>query len=154
LKFSALFLAAAALAFADGGSVLLQQQSGPFLITVFGAAQTGPNDFSVLLQDAQDRAPILDAGIELTVSGVTVRATHAQATNKLLYAAIVHIRHPGPNRLFVKITRGAQSSILKGAINVAASTPPWIHFWPYFALVPAAVALFALNQFLKARRRR
>jgi hypothetical protein len=154
LKLSAIFLAAAALAFADGGSVLLRQQSGPFLITVFGAPQAGQNDFSILVQDASGHSPVLDADVDIFVAHNMRRATHEQATNKLLYATSIHIHRPGRYSLLVRASRNGQSGSITGDILVAPAPAPWLAYWPYFALVPAAILLFVLNQRLKNARRR
>lgn len=152
MKRAALLFALAASLFADGGSVLIHQQSGSFLITVFGAPQVGTTDFSVLVQNASDLSPILDAGVQLSLGDITVLATHDQATNKLLYAALIKVTHPGLNTLSVKITRGSLSTTLDSDIDVAPASGPWLAYWPYFAIVPATILLFALNHRLKARR--
>ncbi len=152
MKFAALFLLATALLHADGGSILLRQQSNGLLITVFGTPQVGPNDFSVLVQDASDRSPILDATVDLRLAHNLKPATHQQATNKLLYAASVDLFHPGRYSLQVNVSRNGQGASINGEIDVPPPAPPWISYWPYFALVPAAILLFALNQWLKAKR--
>lgn len=153
MKFTALFLAATALAFADGGAVLLRQQSGPFLITVFGAPQAGANDFSVLVQNASDHSPVLDADVDIFVARNMIRATHQQATNKLLYAATIHIHRAGRYSMLVHASRNGQFGSISGDILVAPAPAPWVAYWPYFALVPAAILLFVLNQRLKTKRR-
>jgi hypothetical protein len=152
LKFAALLLAAAAILHADGGSVLLRQQDGPFLITVFGTPQVGRTDFSVLVQNAANLSPVLDADVDIFVAHNMSRATHQQATNKLLYAATIQFFRPGSYSMLVRASRNGEVGSIDGNITVATATPPWISFWPYFALVPAAVLLFALNQWLKSNR--
>lgn len=152
MKFSLLFLAAAALAFADGGSVLLHQRSGPFFITVFGAAQVGLTDFTVLVQNASDQSPILDAEVNVFVARNMRRATHDQAANKLLYAASIRFYRAGNYSMLVRVSRNGEEGSVNGNIAVAPATPPWLAYWAYFALVPVAILLFALNQWLKATR--
>lgn len=153
LKFVAVSLLAACALFADGGPVLLRQQSGPFLVTVFGAPQAAPTDLSVLVENARDRTPLLDADVVFHIAGDSVRATHDQASNKLLYAALVNFSQPGPSRLAITVTQRGSTATLSAAINVAPAPAPVLAYWPYFALVPAAILLFALNQWLKQKRR-
>lgn len=152
MKRAALLFALAATVFADGGSVLIHQQSGLFLITVFGAPQVGTTDFTVLVQNASDRSPILDATVQLRIAHSTVRATHNQATNKLLYAASVYLPSAGRYSLQVNVRLNGQLGSISGNIDVAPAPVPWLAYWPYFAIVPATILLFALNHWLKARR--
>ena len=63
----ALLLCAAAAA-ADGGRVRLRQDAGSFAITVFTAPEplaAGTADVSVLVQDRQTGAVLLDASVDL-----------------------------------------------------------------------------------------
>jgi hypothetical protein len=153
LKLSALFLAFTALLFADGGSVLLRKQSGSFLITVFGTPQVGTTDFSVLVQNALDHSPVLDASVDIRVAHNIQPATHEQATNKLLYAASINFFRPGRYSMQVNAWRNGYGGSIDGDIIVAPASPPLVAYWPYFAVIPAAIFLFILNQRLKSRRR-
>ena len=148
-----MFVLSAALLLADGGSVLLRQQSGPFLITVFGAPQVGTTDISVLLQTANDQNPLLNARVELRIGDSPVRATHEHATNKLLYAAPVNLTRPGKQRLQINVEWNGNAAQFEGDLDVARAAPSWIAYWPYFALVPVAILFFVLNQWLKNKRR-
>jgi hypothetical protein len=153
LKLAALFLATTALLFADGGPVLLRKQSGPFLVTVFGTPRVGMTDFSVLVQNADTRAPVLDAEVDIRIARNIKLATHEAAINKLLYAALIKLPQAGKSHLEVSLTSNGQTAIVEGDIDVAPATSPWISYWPYFAFVPAAILLFVLNQWLKKKRR-
>lgn len=154
MKFAALLFAAAALLHADGGSVLLREQSGALLITVFGSPQLGPTDLSVLVQNASDGAPVLDAQVAVSLGADTQPATHAQAVDKLLYAATLEAARPGPCPLAVRVSRRGQSAFVSSTVAVLPRPAQWVAYWPYFALVPVAVLLFALNQYLKKQRGR
>lgn len=149
----AAFLIATTWLFADGGQVLLRKQSGPLVITVFGAPQAGASDISVLVQRAADRSAVLDATVWLRIADFQVRAIHKNATNKLLYAAPVKLAHAGKLHLQITVTTQGRTEIVYGDIDVAPETPAVIAYWPYFALVPAAILLFAVNQRLKSKRR-
>ena len=49
---------------ADGGAVQFRRQTGPVIITLFSAPvplRAGPADLSVLVQNARDGSPILNA---------------------------------------------------------------------------------------------
>ncbi|HTU45678.1 MAG TPA: hypothetical protein VMF91_11485 [Bryobacteraceae bacterium] len=152
MKFAALFLFVTIRLYADGGSVLLRQQSNGFLLTVFGTPQVGTADISVLVQNASDRSPILDAEVRLRTADFSARATHEQATNKLLYAALVDLPRAGKYHLQVQVASNGKTAVADGVLDVAPAAPSWIAYWPYFALVPAAMLLFVLNQWLKNRR--
>ncbi|MBV9763040.1 MAG: hypothetical protein JO340_20935 [Acidobacteriaceae bacterium] len=146
-------LFAAVLAFADGGAVLFRQQSGPFLVTVFGSPQVGSTDFSVLVQNASDRSPMLDAEVSIAVAHQLAAATHAQATNKLLYATSIRFFRPGEYSLQVRVAQMEKGGAYIDHDIVVSPTPaPWLAYWPCFALVPVAILLFALNQWLKSKR--
>jgi len=90
---------AARMLLADGGAVVLRQTSGPFVVTAFLA----PGDLSVLVQDAKSLDPILDADVTIAFDGAPLRATHGQAQNKLLYAALA----PRFSKLEINVRRGA-----------------------------------------------
>jgi hypothetical protein len=147
---------------ADGGIVQFRQQAGPFIVTLFSThspLRAGPADLSVLVESLQSRSPILDASVSLRLldskgAEITAVATHAQATNKLLYATLPVIPQPGAWAVRVNVARGDKKAIVAGTVQVLAAPPALVHYWPYFAIVPCAVVLFALNQYLKAKQRR
>jgi hypothetical protein len=145
LKSVLILLIGACALLADGGSVVLRKQAGPLLITVFGTPRVGVSDFSVLVQKAND--PVLDADVELRVDDAVARAVHG--TNKLMYAAAVRLAHAGKLPIAVRVG-GLEVS---GEIQVEPEAPPIVAYWPYFALVPLAIVLFALNQCVKSKRR-
>jgi hypothetical protein len=147
--------------FADGGIVQFQKQAGPFFVTVFSAPvplRIGPADLSVMVQRADDRREVLDCRVILHFTKTNERdieapATRAQAKNKLLYAAPIVFPSAGQWHLTVDITEGGDTVRLNGELAVLPELPTLIAHWPYFALLPIAVALFGLNQWLKARRK-
>ena len=64
----------------------------------------------------------------------------------------VDLFHPGRYSMHVSVSRNGHAASINGEIDVPPAAPPWAAYWPYFALVPAAILLFALNQWLKAKR--
>lgn len=153
LRITAAALITALCLCADGGPVLLHKRAGAFIVTVFGTPRVGTSDLSVFVQNAPDRSTVLDADVDLRVADVSIRATHESATNKLLYAAAVKLNHAGKERLEVTIRRAAATDVAEGDIMIAAASSPIVAYWPYFALIPAVILLFALNQWLKSKRR-
>lgn len=153
LRVAAVLVAAALAAFADGGNLLLRRQTGPLIVTVFGAPRVGSSDISVLVQRAEDRSAVLDANVELQIGDARVQATHEAATNKLLYAAAVELARSGKTHLRVDVTTRDEKEHVEGDVEVAPEPPAVVKYWPYFVLVPVMVLLFALNQRLKDRRR-
>jgi hypothetical protein len=146
---------------ADGGIVQFQKQAGPFVITLFSAPvplRVGAADLSVMVQKMEDRSAVLDCDVVLELShpgesDIRVAASRAQATNKLLYAAQPVLQKPGKWHVDVEIKARGDTVHAAGDMIVLPQEAPLIAHWPYFAVLPIAVALFALNQWLKARRR-
>ena len=127
-------------------------------MTLFGSPsplRTGPADLSVLLETAGGNEPILDATVSLTLyrgnARVIAAATHAQATNKLLYAALPDLSEAGQWQVAVGVEKGGVHSEVRGTIEVLPGPPAVLFYWPYFLVVPLAIGLFALNQWLKKK---
>jgi len=151
----------AGLSRADGGAIRIQEDAGPFRITVWSAPEplrVGPADLSVLVQRRDGGAAVLDAQVELRLDGPEpetpdeARATRAQATNQLLQAAVVTLPVAGTWTLRASVRQGGDAVEVAGELLVAAPPPRLGGLWPYLALPPAAVACFALRERLKRRR--
>ena len=147
---------------ADGGALIMRVQDHGLTISAFASPvplRVGLTDISILIQNAADQNPILDGEITLHLvdprkSEITIRATHAQATNKLLYAANVNLPIGGNWKLRVNYQKGREHATAATAFAVLPAAPALVTYWPYFALVPAGLGLFALNQWLKAQRQK
>ncbi|MFL6350947.1 MAG: hypothetical protein ACJ74Z_03735 [Bryobacteraceae bacterium] len=147
--------------FADGGTVQFQKQAGPFIVSVFSAPvplRVGPADLTVMVQKAADRRNVLNCDVMLVLSkpgehDVRIAATRARATNKLLYAAPVALPSAGTWHLTIYVSDKRDTARVNGDLAVLPGLPPLIADWPYFALLPMAVALFGLNQWLKTKRK-
>lgn len=144
--------------------MLLRKPAGTFTVTVFAEpvpVRTGAADFGVLLEKTADRSTVLDAEVRLrlrkTESGsiveVAAPATHARATNKLLYAASVTLPSPGAWQMAVDLREKGEEASASGSLTVLPAEAPLVEHWPLFALVPVMILLFAVNQWLKSRRR-
>jgi hypothetical protein len=138
---------------ADGGSVLLHQQSGEFIITVFSA----PSDISVMIQDRASLQPILDAAVSIHFTRAAapeslVRLTRQQAQNKLLYAAPVALPEPGTWSFTVDVKRGSSHAVASGALIVAPPAMTLASNWGYLALPPIFIAIFAIRERLVRHR--
>lgn len=155
------FCAAAGVAWSDGGALILHQRVGPLSVSVFASPaplRAGLADLTVLLQDAETDNVLLDGTIQLELNkagepAITAAATNGQASNKLLYAASVQVPRPGSWNLTVRCREHAQQVVVRGPLTVLSAEAPVLSYWPYFALVPVAIGLFALNQRLKLKRR-
>ncbi len=111
-----------------------------------------------MVQNAEDRSEVLDGDVVLLLTktgerDIRTAATRVQATNKLLYAARVVFSSAGMWHVHLEINARGTAASAAGDIAVVAEKASWIAYWPYFAMLPVAVGLFALNQWLKARRR-
>ena len=81
----------------------------------------------------------------------SVRATRAQASNKLLYAAPIRFGVPGNWTLDAIVTRGSDSVRVSCVIAVGPPAGRLTELLPYFLLPPLIVILFALNQSLRKK---
>jgi hypothetical protein len=136
---------------ADGGLVRISQPVGPYTVTVFSAPtplRVGPIDLSVLVQ--RDGTPVLDLPVSMVLRNGDTRleapATHAAATNKLLYAAPLLL--PAAGRWVVNVTVGVESVGFEMDAEPALGV---LAFWPYLVLPFVCVALFAVHQWRSAR---
>lgn len=160
-QLAALVLAlVAGAAHGDGGLLRLNQIAGPFRISVFTAPtplRAGVIDVSVLVQRPGDDVPILDAEVTVTLHrrdlAVRAAATREQATNKLLYEALLQIPESGEWTLHVAVRAGESEGTVSTAVDVALPIGPARTYWPYLALPGVLIALFAVHQFLRTKQR-
>src|SRR6185295_4173500 len=146
-------------AHADGGAVQFEKSAGPFVITAFttpSPLRAGPVDLSLLVQNRENRQPVLDcqAIVQLRKEGATSirsEATHEVAQNRLLYAAQMNVPEPGLWELEVAIQHGDDSVKVAGEITVAPPNPVLLVYWRSLVLPPLFISLFAVNQWLKRR---
>lgn len=149
--------------FADGGRLILRKPAGPLIVSVFSAespVRVGTSDLSVMVEKASDESPVMDAKVMLrltrgtagAVTEVAAPASHTKATNKTLYAAQVTLPSEGVWRLSADVTANGKTDEVSADLNVLPPAPPAQKYWPYFALVPLAVLLFAFNRWLRRRR--
>ncbi|MBV8897200.1 MAG: hypothetical protein JO051_11860 [Acidobacteriaceae bacterium] len=147
-------------AFGDGSVVLLRQTIEPFDITVFAEhapLSVGQSNLSVMVQRAADHSNVPDAHVTLRfqrseagkVLEVVAPATHAKATNKLLYGAMVTLSGEGPWKFAAEV----DNATLETQLNVGPAEPAAKEKWPLFVFIPVAIVLFILNRRLKRRWR-
>ena len=145
---------------ADGGTVRIDEEAGPFRVAVMSAPEplrVGAVDLSVLVQRRADASPVLDAEVDLRLDGpaheapIEVRASREQATNQLLHAAAVTLPAAGTWRLRVRVRQGGDAVEVAGALPVAPAPPRLRGLWPYLALPPVVAACFALREWLVRR---
>ena len=162
LSISLLILSALAVrASADGGMVRLSREVGAYRVTLFSAPtpfRAGPVDLSLLLQDAETGAAILDAEVLVrvrksggTTSATTYLATHEQATNKLYYSALFELPSPGLWELETQITGALGSARVSCSIETAPPTPTVARMWPWIGWPVAVIVLFAIHRTLRRR---
>jgi len=154
----------AASLFADGGKVIFQRKAGAFDITLFAAespVRVGRVDLSVMVQNSATKTPVLVADVRLhlirreaaSIWDVSAPARHEQATNKLLYAAMLDLNTPGHYQTEIAVQTKTESALVTGDVEVLPPEPPLLAHWPYFVALPIVALLFVLNQRLKLKRR-
>jgi hypothetical protein len=149
-----LFVCCARVSYGDGGTILLHQDSGPFIVTLFAAEQplrVGPADLSVMVQDKATGDILLDPVIEVTMPSQTVRLQSAHSGNRLLQAGTVNFSHPGRWPLQVEVRRGKDVARLSTELTVEADHSRSLLVWFYVLLPAVIIVLFLLNQTLKRR---
>jgi hypothetical protein len=156
-----LAILAQAAAWADGGTVLLRQETGHLVITVFATPSplsVGPVDISLLLQNRNGLEPVLDANVSLLLhkddSSIEARPTREQARNKLLYAAPVTFPEPGKWQMAVTIRRNGKQTDAVGILEVAPARNRAASYLAYVAFPPVMIVLFIVRERLIRRRSR
>lgn len=153
-----------AAAFADASAVLVRQRVDPFEITVFAEhtpLTVGQSNLSVMLQRAADHSNVPDAHVTLrfreSQSGKIVEvmapATHAKATNKLLYGATVTLPNEGQWNFEADVAAQGSTAIMPATVSVAAQEPALKEKWPLIVFVPVAIIMFFINRRLRRRWR-
>ena len=143
---------------ADGGIVIFQRPSPPFIITLFSTEmplRPGSADLSVLLE-TEAHSPILDARvfIELEHEGGTIvsaEATRSQARNKLLYCSMMNFPLAGTWKIRVHVTHGNKAGEVHSDLVVAAPQPLLLSYWKLTAAPPVIFILFLINQWLRRK---
>ncbi len=141
--------------FGDGGSLQLRQNSGPYLVSVFAAPASlnaGPIDLSVLVQDRNTMAPVLDADVLIHIRGEILHLSRKHAQNKLLYASTLNLPEAGEWNYSVSVCRNEMETKVKGALLVTPAEAKPEAYWPYLALPLGALVLFAANQRLRRNK--
>lgn len=138
----------------------LRGESGPFVITLFSSPsplRSGPADLSVLVESVENHSAILDADVSIELrqrngGEEAVKASHAAATNKLLYAALPDIPNAGTWAVTIRVRRDKAEGLVRGNIEVLPAPPAVFAYWLYFAAVPCCIGLFILHQRLKLHK--
>lgn len=165
------FAAGASPAFADGGTVILHRDAGPFAVTLFAPGiplQAGQTDLSVLVQDRQSGEVLFDPEVDVTAmqtgqspelkggssqAPIPVRLTHAMATNRLLQAANVRFSRPGTWLIDLNVRQGTKAATLSTELSIEPNRSRARMVWFYLLLPVAIILLFAAHQTLKAKQK-
>ena len=159
LLLPALAILTQAAAWADGGTVLLRQEAGDLVITVFASPSplsVGPIDISLLLQNRNGLDPVLDSDVSLLLhqdaSSIEAHPTREQARNKLLYAAPVTFSEPGKWQIDVTVLRNGEKTNATGILEVAPAPGKSASYAAYIAFPPVMIVLFIVRERLIRRR--
>ena len=153
----------APMAAADGGHVCASATDGGLRVTIFTAPtplRVGTAEIAVLVQDATDDSPRMDAAVQLhlTTPGaaelVTVEARAGADANRLLRAATVTLPAAGPIEIEAQVDGSSSQARVGCRTDVTEAAPPLLSSWPLLLFPPVAVALFAARQVLAIRQER
>ena len=145
---------------ADGGIVLWQRTTGPFIVTVFTTEtplRVGQADISILLENVGDSRPVVDAEVFIELeneAGATVsaEATHRQAQNKLLYCSLIDLPEAGSWKAKIIVKEGGETGEALGDLTVIRAQPMFFAYWKLLAFPPVIIVLFIINQWLSKPR--
>lgn len=147
----------------DDQVMRLQQQSGPFAVTVFappGDILAGATTLNILVQDSRTQAVLTDEAVKVIVqpaSGISrlapTRASADASENKLLQAAEVNLAIAGDWALHLAVQRNAEHADFSLPIHVVQAEPGIGNPWPYLALLVFS-ALLLVGYLSRHRRTR
>jgi len=147
----------------DDDQVLkMRATSGTFAVAVFAAGdlQTGPNEFSVLVQNRQTQEVLQDVTVNLQArrgeagrETSLVRAGAEDSDNKLLHSADLELPDAGNWSLLINVQRGSEAAEFTVPLKVVKPDASFAVRWPYTVLlVFSAVLLFAYVRRHRQRR--
>ena len=151
-------------ALANGGTVqIANQRAGPYSVTVFTSPNPTPVgivDISVLLQRAGSQQLVEDAHVTVSADPIgnaghadTFLATHADATNKLYYAANVNLTAEGQWRLTVHIDGPPGQADTVFTLQASQSNVPLqLEAWG-LGIIPLALLAYLVVARVSRRRR-
>ena len=172
-------LTVARMAWADGGAIQFQGDTGAFRATLFTQPpilHAGLIDVTLLLQDRSNLNPLLDAKVifdltpqesndvqqtqwmppacamNKTVDPTNIPAKLGHGENRLLYGNVVQIPASGHWKLKVTIHRGAETAEIATLLNVAPAPLPPLAYWHLFLFAPAGILGFVLHQIARGQR--
>jgi hypothetical protein len=115
----------------------------------------------VMMDAAVDLSFVPPAGEKLSPNDVlcgpspsqpgSIRALRAQAANKFFYGIPVVLRAAGNWQLRATIRQGVEEASVTCILPVGIPPHRLMGLWPYLALPPVAIVLFAMNQWLRRR---
>lgn len=116
-------------------------------------------NLSVMVQKTADHSDVPDAHVTLRfekneggkIIEVVAPATHAKATNKLLYGATVTLPSEGNWKFIADIEAQGARVTMPAQFIVGPAEPPLKEKWPLIVFVPVAIILFVINRRLKRR---
>jgi hypothetical protein len=153
------WMALAAPALADGGTVHLSAVRDGKTVTVFTAPslpRAGMVDVSIFVQDADSGQPISDMPIMVRArsirsgEGISSPATTEAATNKLMRSALLELPEPGTWHVVVE----GFASPIEFDLEIAEPLPPWLDLWPWICWPVVPIALFGILQVVMKKHKR
>ena len=159
LLLAGILLGAASAALADGGRLRAHEDAGDFRVAIFTSPEplaAGEADVSVLVQERATGETVLDAEVTLSLEGPggVARSVPAvrHARNRLFYGATVTLA-PGAWTATIRVHRGVAAGEARASFDVGEAPRP-AGTWPYLAIPPLAVVVYAANRGLRSRERR
>ena len=135
----------------DDQVVRLQQQSGPFAITVFAAPgdlPAGTTTFNVLVQDSRTQDVLTDEAANVTVRPTSgdsrlapARASTDDSENKLLQTAELNLPTEGDWTLNFAVQQNADHAEFSLPLHVVKAESGIGNPWPYLTLLAFSTLL-------------
>ena len=157
---AALIAFCAAAAHADGGRLRFRRDAADLRVAVFTAPDpltVGPADISVLVQDRESGDVLLDARVHVRLRSPrgewAIDRMAGTGANRLLRSVAAVLPEPGEWGIEVEVVRAGAGVRIAGTLSVEPAPGAVRRVWPFLAIPPLGVGLFAFRRVLVARRR-
>lgn len=149
------------LAFGDGGTLRVSQESDGCRVSVFTSPaplREGPIDVSVFVQDVRTGKPLLDSDVQIQLWHIArpekklqFACTNESATNKIFQSAKFELPQAGKWHLEVSVNGQSRATCEMEAFE---PPPRWLDLigWIVWPIVP--IVLFVLYRILVNQRKR
>ncbi|MGH7178739.1 MAG: hypothetical protein ACREJC_15280 [Tepidisphaeraceae bacterium] len=152
---------AASAARGDGVVLRARETCDQYIIAVFsppGLNAMAAADLWIVVRNRQTGEVVSDVSVELALASSALcgqpQVLQCTASNGSGYKARINLASAGDWPMRIVVRRGNHAAEATCTLPVAASARRVAVLWPYLAIPPVTIALFAVNQWLRGRNAR